>query len=63
MASSVNKEDIKKLREARYLSKDIAHRLPAKGKSSLPRNPKKGWCFSPTSSAGWDSPSTCSSVD
>ena len=30
MASSI-KEDIKKLWEAGYLSKDIAHRLPAKG--------------------------------
>ena len=32
MASSVMEEDIMKLREAGYLSKDIAHRLPAKGK-------------------------------
>ena len=31
MASSVKKEDIKKLWEVGYLSKDIAHRLPAKG--------------------------------
>ena len=31
MASSVKKEDIKKLREAGYLSEDIANRLPAKG--------------------------------
>ena len=31
MASSVTKEDIKKLREAGYLSTDIAHRLPAEG--------------------------------
>ena len=31
MASSVKKEDIKKLREAGYSSKDIAHRLLAKG--------------------------------
>ena len=31
MVSSVKKEDIKKLQEAGYLSKDIAHRLPAKG--------------------------------
>ena len=31
MASSIKKEDIKKLREAGYLSEDIAHRLPAKG--------------------------------
>ena len=31
MASFVKKEDIKKLQEAGYLSKDIAHQLPAKG--------------------------------
>ena len=31
MASSIKKEDIKKLREARYLAKEIAHRLQAKG--------------------------------
>ena len=31
MASSVKKKDIKELREAGYLSKEIVHRLPAKG--------------------------------
>ena len=31
MASSVNKKDITELREAGYLAKEIAHRLPAKG--------------------------------
>ena len=31
MASSVKEKDIKKLREAGYLAKEIAHRLPAKG--------------------------------
>ena len=31
MCSSIKKEDIKKLREAGYLSKDIAHRLPTEG--------------------------------
>ena len=31
MASSIKKEDIKKLRGAGYLSKDIAHQLPATG--------------------------------
>ena len=31
MASSVKKKDITELREAGYLAKDIAHRLPAKG--------------------------------
>ena len=32
MASSVTEEDIKKLREARYLTTEISHRLPAQGK-------------------------------
>ena len=31
MASSVKKKDIKELREAGYLSKEIVHRLLAKG--------------------------------
>ena len=31
MASSVKKKDIAGLREAGYLAKEIAHRLPAKG--------------------------------
>ena len=31
MASSVTEEDIKKLREARYLTTEISHRLPARG--------------------------------
>ena len=31
MASSVTEEDIKKLREARYLTAEISHRLPAQG--------------------------------
>ena len=31
MPSSVTKEDIKKLREARYLTAEISHRLPARG--------------------------------
>ena len=31
MASSVKKKDIKELREAGYLGKEIIHRLPAKG--------------------------------
>ena len=32
MPSSVTEEDIKKLREARYLTAGISHRLPARGK-------------------------------
>ena len=31
MPSSVTEEDIKKLREARYLTAKISHRLPARG--------------------------------
>ena len=31
MASSVKEKDIAELREAGYLAKEIAHRLPAKG--------------------------------
>ena len=31
MASSVTEEDIEKLREARYLTAEIPHRLPAQG--------------------------------
>ena len=31
MPSSVIEEDIKKLREARYLTAEISHRLPARG--------------------------------
>ena len=30
MASSITEDDIKELREAGYLAKEIAHRLPAK---------------------------------
>ena len=31
MPSSVTEEDIKKLREARYLTTEVSHRLPARG--------------------------------
>ena len=31
MPSSVTEEDIKKLREARYLTAEVSHRLPARG--------------------------------
>ena len=31
MTVSIKEKDIKKLREAGYLAKEIAHRLPAKG--------------------------------
>ena len=36
MASSVTEEDIKKLREARYLTVEIPHRLPAQGHGPTP---------------------------
>ena len=32
MPSSVTEEDIKKLREARYLTAEVLHWLPARGK-------------------------------
>ena len=31
MPSSVTEEDIKKLREARYLTAEVSHRLPTRG--------------------------------
>ena len=33
MPSSVTEEDIKKLREARYLTAEVLHRLPARGQA------------------------------
>ena len=64
MASSVKKKDIKELREAEYLAKDIAHRLPAKGRIVPTPEPQERVVFLkhfvPTS---WDSPSTRLSVD
>ena len=33
MASSITEEDIKKLREARYLTAEISHRLPTRGQA------------------------------
>ena len=35
MASSITEEDIRKLREARYLTAEIPHRLPAQGQVVL----------------------------
>ena len=52
MASSVKEKDITKLQEPGYLAKEIAHRLLAKGKSSPPQSPVRGWCLSPISSVG-----------
>ena len=63
MASSVKKRDIKELREAGYLAKEIVHHLPAEDISSLPQSPMRGLSFSNISSAGWDSLSTCLFAD
>ena len=63
MASSIKKKDITKLREAGYLAKEIAHRLPAEGQIIPTPSPMRGLCFSHTSSAGWDSPFIHLSVD
>jgi hypothetical protein len=52
MASSVKEKDIMKLREAGYLAKEIAHRLPAKGQIIPTPSLMRGWYSSPTSSAG-----------
>jgi hypothetical protein len=52
MTSSVKEKDIMKLREAGYLAKEIAHRLPAKGQIIPTPGLMRGWCSSPTSSAG-----------
>ena len=41
MASSVKEKDITKLREAGYLAKEIAHRLPAKGQIVPTPKPNK----------------------
>lgn len=54
MASSVKKKDIKELREAGYLAKEIVHRLPAKGQIVPTPEPMRELCFSHISSAGWD---------
>ena len=58
MASSVKKKDIKELWEARYVAKEIIHRLRPKDRSSLPQSPMRGLYFSHISSVGWDSLST-----
>ena len=63
MASAVKEKDITKLREAGYLAKEIAHRLPADGQIVPTPEPMRGSYSSLTSSAGWDSPFTHSSTD
>ena len=50
MASSVTEEDIKKLREARYLTAEIPHRLPAQGRVIPTPEPNESIYLFPTSS-------------
>ena len=47
MASSVTAKDIAELREAEYLAKDIAHRLPAKGQVVPTPKPNERAVFIP----------------
>ena len=63
MASSVKKKDIKELREAGYLAKEIVHRLLDKGQIIPTPEPTRGLFSSHISSAGWVSLSTPSFVD
>ena len=45
MACSVTEEDIKKIREARYLTAEIPHRLPAQGQVIPTPEPNKSVVF------------------
>ena len=45
MPSSVTEEDIKKLREARYLTAEVSHRLPARGQVVPTPEPNKNVVF------------------
>ena len=45
MPSSVTEEDIKKLREARYLTAKISHRLPARGQVVPTTEPNESFVF------------------
>ena len=56
MASSIMKEDIKKLREAGYLSTDIAHRLPAEGQIIPTPKPQERVVFLSHFVCGLESP-------
>ena len=55
MASSVTEGQIQKLRDARYLSSNIAHRLPDEGQLIPTPGPMRGWYSFPISSADWAS--------
>ena len=45
MPSSVTEEDIKKLREARYLTAEVSHRLPARGQAVPTPEPNENVVF------------------
>ena len=45
MPSSITEEDIKKLREARYLTAEVSHRLPARGQIVPTTEPKENIVF------------------
>ena len=49
MPSSVTEEDVLKLREAKYLTYEISHRLPAKGQVIPTPEPGRASCLCPTS--------------
>ena len=51
MASSVTEEDIAKLREARYLTADIKHMLPAPGQVIPTPEPNESVVFVSPSAA------------
>ena len=46
MPSSVTEEDIKKLREAKYLTTEVSHRLPARGQVVPTPEPNEDVVFS-----------------
>ena len=62
MASTIKKSDIKELREAGYLAKEIAHRLPTTGQVVPTPEPHERVVFLTHSSVGWASLFTPSSV-
>ena len=45
MPSSITEEDIKKLREARYLTAEVSHRLPARGQAVPTPEPDENVVF------------------
>ena len=45
MPSSVTEEDIKKLREVRYLTAEVSHRLPARGQAVPSLEPNENVVF------------------